>query len=475
VITTSILQELAAIAGTTYVLTDDEARTTYGKDETEDLVFLPDVVVRPGTVDEVSAVLALATRERIPVTPRGGGTGLSGGALPLYGGIVLSLDRFNRILSLDRENLQAVVEPGVITQVLQEEVEHLGLYYPPDPASRGSCHLGGNLAECAGGPHAVKYGVTRDYVLGLEAVLPGGEVFTTGARVLKNVSGYNLTQLLLGSEGTLAVITKVTLRLIPLPKFRKVLLVAFPGLETASRAVAAIFQHGVTPAALEFLERDAVTVAVEHLGRQFPNSEAPAQLFIEVDGNHEESLSADIETIAAVVQEHQAIDVLIAEDRARVAEVWALRRGIGEAVKSLCPYKEEDTVVPRARLPELLAGVKAICSRYNIRNICYGHAGDGNVHVNLLKGALHDAVWEATSEQAIHDIFELVVSLGGTISAEHGIGLTQKKYLPLALSPVELTLMRKVKNLFDPLNILNPGKIFPDHERDESGPHLRRP
>jgi glycolate oxidase len=461
-ITGTILAELRSIIGPDAVATDHEALLLYGQDETEDLVFKPEVVVKPGSTQEVSAILRLATRYGVPVTPRAGGTGLSGGALPVHGGILLSMERFNRILEIDERNLQAVVEPGVITQKLQEAVEELGLYYPPDPASRGSCHIGGNLAECAGGPHAVKYGVTKDYVLGLEAVLPNGEVFTTGARVLKNVTGYNLTQLIVGSEGTLAVITKVMLRLIPLPKHRKVILVAFATLEDAAAAVATIFQRGITPSAMEFLERAAVKAAEERQGKRFPNGEAAAQLLIEVDGYHEESLSEEIQVIAEAVEAHHAVDVLLAEDRAKVEEVWALRRGIGEAVKSISAYREEDTVVPRGRLPELISGAKLICGKHGLTTICYGHAGDGNVHINILKDTMDEQTWERVIDPAIRELFSLVVSLGGTISAEHGIGFSQKSYLPIALSPVELRLMREIKRLFDPAGVLNPGKMFPD-------------
>jgi len=461
-ITGTILAELRSIIGPDAVATDHEALLLYGQDETEDLVFKPEVVVKPGSAQEVSAILRLATRYGVPVTPRAGGTGLSGGALPVHGGILLSMERFNRILEIDERNLQTVVEPGVITQKLQEAVEELGLYYPPDPASRGSCHIGGNLAECAGGPHAVKYGVTKDYVLGLEAVLPNGEVFTTGARVLKNVTGYNLTQLIVGSEGTLAVITKVMLRLIPLPKHRKVILVAFATLEDAAAAVATIFQRGITPSAMEFLERAAVKAAEERQGKRFPNGEAAAQLLIEVDGYHEESLSEEIQVIAEAVEAHHAVDVLLAEDRAKVEEVWALRRGIGEAVKSISAYREEDTVVPRGRLPELISGAKLICGKHGLTTICYGHAGDGNVHINILKDTMDEQTWERVIDPAIRELFSLVVSLGGTISAEHGIGFSQKSYLPIALSPVELRLMREIKRLFDPAGVLNPGKMFPD-------------
>jgi glycolate oxidase len=458
----SILDRLRSIVGNDNVTTDLDTRATYGRDETEDLEFVPEVVVKPSTTTQVSAILRLASDSRIPVTPRGGGTGLSGGALPVHGGISLSMEKFNRILEIDSKNFQAVVEPGVITQKFQETLEALGLYYPPDPASRGSCHLGGNLAECAGGPHAVKYGVTKDYVLGIEAVLPTGEIIAPGARVLKNVTGYNLTQLIIGSEGTLAVITRIIVRLLLLPKFRKVLLVSFGSLEDATACVATIFQRGITPSALEFMEQSAVQAAEERLGKKFPNSAAPAQLLIEVDGSYDDVLSRDVEAIAGVVQEHHAWDVLVAEDRQKVEEVWALRRSIGEAVKAISAYKEEDTVVPRANLPPLVKGVKEICDRYGITSVCYGHAGDGNVHVNILKGTLDTESWDRHVDEAIREIFRLTVALGGTISAEHGIGYSQKNYLPIAVSDPELKLMREIKKTFDPHGILNPGKIFPE-------------
>jgi glycolate oxidase len=459
-VTPDLIRQLEEIVGPGFVSSDSEALSLHSQDETEDLRFSPDVVVRPSEAEEVSRILMLANGAGVPVTPRGGGTGLSGGALPVFGGICLSMDRFNKILSIDRQNFQAVVEPGVTTQRFQEELEPLGLFYPPDPSSRGTCQLGGNLAECAGGPRAVKYGVTKDYVLGLEAVLPTGEIIRTGAAVLKNVTGYNLTQLLIGSEGTLAVITQITFRLIPLPRLRQVVLVPFSSLEQATAAVAAIFQEGITPSALEFMERAAVKAAENRLGKQWPNGDAEAQLLIEVDGSHEETLAGDIEVIAGVVERFGAKDVLLADDRQKVDDIWALRRSIGESVKAISAYKEEDTVVPRANLPQLVRGVKEIAQRYGITAICYGHAGDGNVHVNILKEKMDDATWEKNLDGAVREIFQHTVSLGGTISGEHGIGYSQRPYLPIAISPVELKLMRDIKRTFDPNGILNPGKIF---------------
>ncbi len=459
-VTPEIISKLKSIVGEDSVLIDEESLKFFSRDETEDFSFPPEVIVKPGNTNEISEILRLANEYNIPVTPRGGGTGLSGGSLTIYGGICLSMQRFNKIIEIDSNSYQAVVEPGVITQVFQEAVEAIGLFYPPDPASRGSCHLGGNLAECSGGPRAVKYGVTKDYVLGLEAVLPTGEIVNTGGRVLKNVTGYNLTQLIVGSEGTLAVITKIIFRLIPLPKMKKVILIAFNSLEDATDAVIKIFQKGITPSAIEFMEKAAVKAAEERQNKQFPNSEAEAQLFIEVDGNYEESLDKDIEQIAEVLAEFNPLDILLAEDQQKVNDVWSLRRGIGEAVKSISAYKEEDTVVPRANMTKLVKGVKKIAAKYGITTICYGHSGDGNIHVNILKDKLDNESWEKNLDTAIREIFELTVSLGGTISGEHGIGYSQKSYLPIALSEAELDLMKKVKNTFDPNNILNPGKIF---------------
>jgi len=461
-VTSEVLQELREIVGDDHARTDEEALEKYASDETEDFVFPPHVVVFPATTREVSRVMALASQRGISVTPRAGGTGLSGGALPVRGGIVLSMERLNRILEVDANNLIAVVEPGVITQELQETVEKSGLYYPPDPASRGTSRLGGNLAECAGGPHAVKYGVTKDYVLGIEAVLPDGTVIHHGGKLLKNSTGYNLTQLIVGSEGTLAVITKIFLRLLPLPKHRSLLLVPFPSLEAAARTVPALMNAGITPSALEFMERDAVKIAERHLGVSVPNSDAAAQLIVEIDGDDEALIERTAEQVCGIALDQGAIDVLIAQSSAKQNEIWAMRRATGEAVKSVSVYKEEDTVVPRYNLVPLLIGVKEIASRHAITTVCYGHAGDGNLHVNILKMNMSDRDWNENLDAAIREIFELTISLGGTISGEHGIGYSQKKYLPLAFSAEEILLMKRIKQAFDPNGILNPGKIFPD-------------
>lgn len=459
-VTEGIVGALRGICGADQVLTDEEARARYGQDETEDLRYPPEVVVRPGTADQVSAVLRLAARDRIPVTPRAGGTGLSGGALPVQGGILLAVERMNRILEIDRGNAVAVVEPGVICEVLQDAVAEGGLYYPPDPASRGSSQIGGNIAECAAGPRAVKYGTTKDYVLGLDAVLPGGEIIRTGGKVRKDVTGYNLTQVLVGSEGTLAVVTRAVLRLVPLPARRLTLLAPFPSLDSAAACVSALFQQGVVPSACEFMERDAVSAAQAHIGVSFPHSEAAAHLLVEVDGMEDAGVAREAEIVGQACQDRGALDVLLAEAPARQAELWRLRRSVGEAVKKISIYREEDTVVPRDALAALVKGVKEIGARRDVRTICYGHAGDGNIHVNVLKGDMDDARWQESVPEMIRAIFSLTVSLGGRISGEHGIGLTQKAYLPLALSDAEIRIIRDLKRVFDPLGILNPGKIL---------------
>lgn len=461
-VTPEIISNLIEIAGSENVFIDADSIQSYSHDYTEDFSFPPEVVVKPSDTQEVSLILKLANKFKIPVVPRGGGTGLSGGALPLFGGICLSMERFKKIIEIDEANFQAIVEPGVITQVFQEECEKRELFYPPDPASRGSCFLGGNLAECSGGPKAVKYGVTKDYVLGLEFVTAAGGIINTGARVLKNSTGYNLTQLIIGSEGTLGIITKIYFKLLPLPAKKKVILVAYNSIEECAASVAKIFQAGITPSALEMMERSAIEAAKRQLGKEFPNSHAEAQLLIEVDGNYEETLDKDIEKIAEVVSDSGAFDIVMAEDANKMTELWALRRCIGEAVKSISTYKEEDTVVPRAKMPELIKGVKEICDEYGITSICYGHAGDGNVHVNILKDKTDNETWDKSIDIAIRKIFELTVSLGGTISGEHGIGYSQKNYIDIAIKENELSLMKEIKKVFDPNDIMNPGKIFKD-------------
>jgi glycolate oxidase len=458
-----ILEKFREIVGTDQVFTGSEDLQHYSHDYTEDLSFLPEVVLKPATTEEVSAILKICNKELIPVTPRGAGTGLSGGALPVHEGVILSMERFNKILRIDDQNFQAVVEPGVINQVFQEAVMEKSLYYPPDPASRGSCFLGGNLAECAGGPKAVKYGVTKDYVLNMEMVLPSGEIIWTGANVLKNSTGYNLTQLMVGSEGTLGIVTKIVFRLVPLPKENLLMLISFFSAEKACEAVAAIFKSGITPSALEFMERDCIEYVMKYVDVKIPLKEKiGAHLIVEVDGNDKEMLMKDCEIISEILYKYECDEILFAETAQQKADLWRARRSAGEAVKSHSIYKEEDTVVPRAELPKLLKGVKEIGVKYGFRSVCYGHAGDGNLHVNIIKESMSDSDWNSKVPLGIREIFELCVRLGGTISGEHGIGYVQKNYLDIAFNKTQMDLMKGIKKLFDPNGILNPGKIFPD-------------
>jgi len=456
------LDAIRGICGEAFVFVDEEVLSQYAHDETEDLHFLPDVVVKPGTADEISALLKLCNTHHIPVTPRGAGTGLSGGALPHLGGLLLSVERLNRIINIDERNLQVVTEPGVITEVLQDAVKAKGLFYPPDPSSRGSCMIGGNIAENSGGPKAVKYGVVKDYVLNLEVVLPSGEIIWTGANVLKNATGYNLTQLVVGSEGTLGIVTKAVLRLVPLPQYDLLMLVPFSKAENACAAVSAIFTAGYIPSALEFMERDALEWVMRFVDNTIVPiaDETQAHLLIEVDGNDVDVLMKEMEGISDVVMQFDCGEILFAEDAQQKAELWKLRRRVGEAVKSHSVYKEEDTVVPRAELPVLLKGVKDIGKKYGFHSVCYGHAGDGNLHVNIIRGDLSEEQWNGSLKTGITEIFHLVKSLGGTISGEHGIGLVQKEYLPIVFDEVQMRLMREIKKVFDPHNILNAGKIF---------------
>jgi len=462
-VTVEILEHLKTIVGEAYVLVDNEALDKYSHDETEDLKFIPEVVVKPRTADEISSIFKLCNKNLIPLTPRGAGTGLSGGALPVEKGILLSMERFNTIIEIDERNLQATVEPGVINQVFQDAVKEKGLFYPPDPASKGSCFIGGNLAENSGGPKAVKYGVTKDYVLNLEVVLPTGEILWTGANVLKNSTGYNITQLMVGSEGTLGIITKAVFRLIPYPKFDLLMLVPFVSAQEACSAVAAIFNAGIIPSAMELMERDAIL-----WGKRFINDTAiviedntEAHLLIEVDGNDIEVLYKDCEFIYQVLENFKTGEILFADDSTQKEKLWKIRRVMGEAVKSQSIYKEEDTVVPRAELPKLLKGVKEIGAKYGFKSVCYGHAGDGNLHVNIIKDNMSDEAWNNELPQGIAEIFLLCVQLKGTISGEHGIGYVQKLYMNIPFGEKMLWLQKQIKSVFDPNNILNPSKMFP--------------
>jgi glycolate oxidase len=459
-----ILNKLTSIVGESYIFTDIETRNHYGHDETEDYVFPPNVVLKPANANEISEILKVANEYKIPTTPIGARTGLSGGALSIYQGIGLSMERLNKIIEIDEQNLQVTVEPAVITQVLREAVAEKGLFYPVDPSSQGSCWIGGNVAENSGGARAVKYGVTKDYVINIEVVLPNGEIIWTGANTLKNSTGYNLTQLMVGSEGTLGVITKIVLKLLPQNTHNVLMLVPFFKASQACEAVSAIFRAGIIPSALEFMERDAIDWTLKFVDglNVHVKDTVEAHLLIEVDGNYPEILMQEAEKIMNVVEQFEIDDVLFADTEDQKNALWKMRRSVAEAVKSNSIYKEEDTVVPRYVLPELLNGIKKVGNKYGFKSVCYGHAGDGNLHVNIIKGEMSDENWEKEVPKGIREIFELTVALKGTLSGEHGIGFVQKNFMNIAFSKVHLELMERIKYVFDPNNILNPGKIFPD-------------
>jgi glycolate oxidase len=461
-LTAERIEMFRRIVGDKYISLDEGSLRHYGHDETEHLLYLPDIVLKPRTAEDVSAILRICNEHRIPVTPRGAGTGLSGGALPQLGGVLISTERMNSIIEIDERNGQVTTEPGVITEVLQDAVKEKGLFYPPDPSSRGSCYIGGNIAENSGGPKAVKYGVVKDYVLNLQVVLPTGEIIWTGANVLKNSTGYNLTQLMVGSEGTLGIVTKIVLKLLPLPRYDLLMLVPFRSLERAGEAVSAIFRAGFTPSALELVEIDALRITSRMVDSVLPiNDDIEAHLIIEVDGNHMDTLQGEMEAIAALLEEYGAgEDILFADDAVQKSELWKIRRRVAEAVKIEGYTIEEDTVVPRAALPALIRGVKELGRQYGFHAVCYGHAGDGNLHIRIKKEGSVNSQEDPRMIESLRALFVLVKELGGTISGEHGIGLVQKGYMDIVFGDAQLELMRGIKKVFDPNNILNAGKIF---------------
>lgn len=461
-LTATHIDAFRKIVGERFVFVDEESLTDYGHDETENLSFPPEVVIKPRTAEEISAILKICNKEKIPVTPRGAGTGLSGGALPHLGGVLLSTERMNSILDIDERNLQVTTEPGVITEVLQNAVKEKKLFYPPDPSSRGSCFIGGNIAENSGGPKAVKYGVVKDYVLNLEVVLPSGEIIWTGSNVLKNSTGYNLTQLVVGSEGTLGIVTKIVLRLIPLPEFEVLMLVPFKNLEQAGEAVSAIFRAGFVPSAMELMEIDSLKIVSKFVDSTAiaVTDDTAAHLIIEVDGNNMDVLMGDMEAISNLLAQYDIGEIYFADDAQQKAELWKLRRRVAEAVKLIGYTIEEDTVVPRAELPALIRGVKELGKKHDFEVVCYGHAGDGNLHIRIRKEGIPNSHGNEVMTAALRELFDLVKGLGGTISGEHGIGLIQKPYMDIIFQEANFRLMREIKKAFDPNNILNAGKIF---------------
>ncbi len=457
-----IVDRLRHIAGADNVLVEAEDLEPYAHDEVVGLRAEPEVVIKVTSAGQVAEIFKLAQRERVPVTPRGAGMGLSGGAVPVCGGIILSLEKMNRILEIDKDNLMVTVEPGVITGELHRAVEAEGLFYPPDPASLDSCTIGGNVAEGAGGPRAVKYGVTKDYVCGLEAVLPSGEIVTMGGKLVKNVTGYNLVQLLVGSEGTLAVVTKIILRLLPLPKARIDLLVPYADFRAAASSVSDIIAHRVIPTTIEFMERDSILACERLMEKEVPFHDAAAHLLIQLTGNRPAEVEADYQIVGDICLENGALEVMVAPDTRTRDRLWEARRLIIEALNHESPVNHmEDVVVPRAEIPALLQGVREIAERHAVRIISFGHAGDGNVHVNVLADDMPMERWQALVPQVAEEIYRLTLSLGGMITGEHGVGATRRQYLPMALDAAQIEIMKRIRAAFDPHHILNPGKIFP--------------
>lgn len=453
----AVVKKLEVIVGKDYCKTDKEDLACYAYDAITRDAF-PDVVVFPENTRQVAEILMLASEEKIPVVPRGSGTGTTGGSLALAGGIVIVMNRLNRIIAIDQDNFVARVQPGVITGDFHHAVEELGLFYPPDPSSAAFSTLGGNLAECAGGPRAVKYGVTRDYVLGLTAVLPGGDVIKTGVQTAKGVVGYDLTRLIVGSEGTLAVITELTVRLLPLPQAVKTMSVFFDSMEKAATTVSQVMRSGIVPRTVEYLDKAALACVESYADLGFPSG-AQAMLIIETDGQQSQA-DHDIKTLIQICRRHGAIHTRAAETQEEKEALWTARKSVSPALYMYGPDKiNEDIVVPRSRIPDMVKAIDAIRTETGLTMVSFGHAGDGNIHVNIMLDKKNKAEKDK-ADIAVNRIFDETLLLGGTLSGEHGVGITKSPYIAKEIGAVELELMRRIKTVFDPYNILNPGKIF---------------
>jgi glycolate oxidase len=456
----AVVDRLRALVGAEHVRLDAEARERYGVDALR-RGSLADIVVLPANTAEIAAIAKLCHDTGTPLVPRGGGTGFTGGAVPVRGGVVLSLERLNRILEIDEANLLAIVEPNVITGDLQDAVERVGLFYPPDPASLRRSAMGGNVAECAGGPRAFKYGVTRQYVLGLEVVLPTGEVIRTGGKTVKNVVGYDLTQLLVGSEGTLAIVTQIIVRLVPKPPVAATLRATFPSVRHAVEAVIEMVRARVVPSTMELIDRDSLDAVAQSLGvRSLAPEGTNALLIVEVDGLAEQ-VQAEATRVVQACEKAGASEVLRAGNETERQELWRVRREISQALLVIADLKfNNDIVVPKGRIPELFDLIGRLKARFNVPIPCFGHVGDGNIHVNIMVADTPDEIARAREAEA--ELFRGVVALEGSISGEHGIGFSKARYLDFELGPDAIALMKRIKHAFDPRGILNPGKIFPD-------------
>jgi glycolate oxidase len=460
--TARALEELSRAFPAARLVSDPERLEGYGRDESDLGTFPPDLCVLVESAEEVREVFAVASRHRLPVIPVAARSGKSGGVLALHGGIAVSLERMNRILEVSPDDLVARVEPGVVTGQLQAEVERHGLFYPPDPNSLETCTIGGNVAENAGGPRALKYGVTREYVLGLVAVLPTGEIVRTGKRSIKGVAGYDLTALLVGSEGTLGIVTEATLKLLPRPRHVATAMVVFGSVADAARAVTRVLTAGMLPRCLELLDDVSIAAAARTSPYRFPPG-AGAALLVEADGNGEEEVFSEISRIAEVVQADARGEVILAQNESQRREIWETRRYLSLNLKSLHPMKlSEDVAVPRSRIPEMVDRAKAIGRAHGLAVATYGHAGDGNLHCNVL----YDRTEERPAvDAAVAEILRAAVDLGGTITGEHGVGYAKRDFLEYEQGAELVALQRRVKAVFDPLGILNPGKVFPEDRR----------
>ncbi len=452
------IDQLTQIVGKQHVSTEKADLICYSYDATQKQ-FLPEVVVHPGSAEEISRIMQLANAEKIPVFPRGAGSGFTGGSLPTSGGIVLVTTRLDRILEIDEENLVATVEPGLVTEQFQQAVEKVGLFYPPDPASLKFSTLGGNVAECAGGPRCVKYGVTKDYILGLEIVTPTGDIIKTGGPTMKGVVGYDLTKLICGSEGTLAVITKIIIKLLPKPEAKKTMLVLFDSIDGAAKAVSAIIGNRIIPTTLEFMDGRTIDCVRQATDLQLPDT-ARAVLIIEVDGD-KEFLAKQAQKIVEIVQPLGVVENRIAETPEESEALWQIRRSVSASLRKVNPDKfNEDICVPRSKVPEMIRRIDAISDRHGVPIVNFGHAGDGNIHVNVMIDSKQPGEQEK-ADQAIEEIFREALALGGTMSGEHGVGIMKQPYIPLELAQNAVDYMKTIKQALDPNNILNPGKIFP--------------
>jgi len=452
-----IIRILQGIVGKDQVSTDRADLICHSYDATQQQ-FLPEAVVYPASAEEISLIMKMANAEKIPVFPRGAGSGFTGGSLPVAGGIVLVTRRLDKILRIDEENLVAEVEPGVVTEQFQQAVEKVGLFYPPDPASLKFSTLGGNVAECAGGPRCVKYGVTKDYILGLEVVTPQGDIIRTGGETMKGVVGYDLTKLMVGSEGTLGIITKIVIKLLPLPEAKKTMLVLFDSIDGAAKGVSAIIQNKIIPTTLEFMDAATIDCVRKATSLDLPEA-AKAVLIIEVDGDRD-VLERQAKRILDIVEPLGVVDTRVANTPAESEEIWKVRRSVSPSLRNVNPDKfNEDICVPRSRVPDMIRKVEAIAKTYSIPIVNFGHAGDGNIHVNVMIDKKVSGEMEK-ADKAIKEIFAAALELGGTMSGEHGIGITKAPYIPMELDPAAVAYMKTIKKALDPNNILNPGKIF---------------